>query len=251
MSTFIKKSFDEHDFPLFHVLSQSYIENEVFTIPRIPVAEEVKKPTGCLWAMSETPKGQQMLTVWDTGAVVCVAPVSTMTQTKTTWSKGSDINFVMADGVKRAPVGIAERFVFRVKNVYFAVRCYVVELANYQLLLGTEFLVATGAGLFPRWGKIIITLPSRIDIDAHCKRITVEVGALPLLEEDADEYDEKEFDLQVPTVHSAYFMAPDATAIRIGMKDLIGDIDGSIIPDIEIPLKDVQKALQESPVADG
>jgi len=48
ISTFIKKSFDEHDFPLFHVLSQSYIENEVFTVPRIPVAEEVKKPTGCL-----------------------------------------------------------------------------------------------------------------------------------------------------------------------------------------------------------
>jgi len=66
MSTFIKKSFDEHDFPLFHVLSQSYIENKVFTVPRIPVAEEVEKPTGCLWAMSETPKGQQMLTVWDT-----------------------------------------------------------------------------------------------------------------------------------------------------------------------------------------
>jgi len=45
--------------------------------------------------------------------------------------------------------------------------------------------------------------------------------------------------------HPAYFMAPDATAIRIGMKDLIGDIDDSIIPDIEIPLKDVQKTLQE------
>jgi len=180
-----------------------------------------------------------------------------MAETKTAWSKGSDINFVMADGVKRAPIGIAETFVFRVENVYFAVRCYVVESANYQLLLGTEFLVATGAGLFPRWGKIIITLPSRIDIDAHCKRITVEVGAPPLLEEDADEYDEEEFDLQVPANivgkhptfvvegHPAYFMVPDTTAIQIGMKDLIGDIDGSMIPDIEIPLKDVQKALQE------
>jgi len=123
MLTFIKKSFDEHDFPLFHILSQSYIENEVFTVPKIPVAEEVMKPTGCLWAISKTRKGQQMLTIWDTGAVVYVAPVSTMTQTKTTWSKGSDINFVIVDGVKRAPIEIAERFVFRIKNVYFAVHC--------------------------------------------------------------------------------------------------------------------------------
>jgi len=77
------------------------------------------------------------------------------------------------------------------------------------------------------------------------------------LEENADEYDEEEFDLQVPANimgkhptfvmegHPAYFMAPDTTAIRIGIKDLIGDIDSSMIPDIKIPLKDVQKALQE------
>ena len=36
----------------------------------------------------------------------------------------------------------------------------------------------------------------------------MEVGAPPLLEEDADEYDEAECDIQVPTVHPAYFMAP-------------------------------------------
>ena len=104
--------------------------------------------------MSETPKEQQLLTISDMGAVVCVAPKSSMIQTKIKWSQGTDIDFVMADRVKRSPIGVAECFVFRIKDKYFLLRCYVMESANYQLLLGTEFLVATGAGLFPRWNRI-------------------------------------------------------------------------------------------------
>ena len=123
--------------PLYHLLAQEYVEKEVFVVPKLST-KEVKKPTGCLWVMSETPKGQQLLTIWDTGAVVCVAPKSLMVQTKTKWTQGADIDFVMADGVMRSPIGIAESFVFRIKDKYFAVRCYVVALANYQLLLGTE-----------------------------------------------------------------------------------------------------------------
>ena len=134
--------------PLYHLLSQEYIEKEVFVVPKLST-KEVKKPTGCLWAMSEGLKGQRLLTIWDTGAVVCVAPKSSMIQTKTRWTQGADIDFLMADGVKRSPSGVAEGFVFRTNDKYFALRCYIVDSANSQLLLGNEFLVATGAGLFP------------------------------------------------------------------------------------------------------
>lgn len=136
---------------MYHLLSQSYVENEVFTVPKV-APKEVPAAAGCLWAMSETPKGQQLLTVWDTGACVCVAPLSSIVQTNTKWSRGADVNFVMADGVLKEPLGVAEKFVFRISNKYFAIRVYIVDKANYQLLLGTEFMVTTGCGLFPRWG---------------------------------------------------------------------------------------------------
>ena len=78
----VQKDIDEHvmfdEFQMFHVLSQSYAKSKVFTVPKI-APEEVKKPTGCLLAMSETPKGQHLFTIWDIRAVVCVAPVSSMT----------------------------------------------------------------------------------------------------------------------------------------------------------------------------
>ena len=74
---FVKKNVNEYSLPLFHLLPQSYVANDVFTVPKIP-AEAVSKATGCLWGMSETTRGQQLLTVWDTGAVVCVTPVSTI-----------------------------------------------------------------------------------------------------------------------------------------------------------------------------
>lgn len=199
-----------------------------------------------------------MLTVWDTDAVVCVASVSSMTQTKTSCTKGSDINFVMADGVKKAPVGVAERFVFRLKSVYFAVRSYVVVSANYQLLLGTECLVATGTGIFLRWGKMVATLPSRIEIDAHCRRITADVGPPPLVPEEGDEYEEEKFELLLPHTAMpvstnympkaelpALFMAPEAAAIRIGMRDLGGEVQGTLpIADIDISMSQIQNALR-------
>ena len=53
---FVKNNIEEHEFPLFHVVSQTYVEKEVFTVLTIS-PEDVKRPTGCLWAMSETPNG--------------------------------------------------------------------------------------------------------------------------------------------------------------------------------------------------
>ena len=150
--------------------------------------------------------------------MVCVAPKSSMVQTNTKWRQGADIDFVMADGVKRSPIGVAECFVFHINDKYFAVRCYVVDSANYQLPLRTEFLVATGAGLFPCWNRIIMTIPSKIEIEAYCRRITVEAGAPPLKEEDAEEYEEEEFELLNVAVSPATKIKAEYTpgVIRIG-----------------------------------
>lgn len=175
--------------PLFNVLSQAYVENEVFTVPVVD-ANLVPDVGGCLWAMSETAGGQQLLTVWDTGAVVCIVPMSTVIQTKTKWQKGSDINFLMADGLETSPIGIAEKFVFKLESKYFAVKVYIVEKANFQLLLGTEFMVAVGAALFPRWSTIMVTIPGKLQITAYCKRISVAQGSPPLQDEDAVEIEE-------------------------------------------------------------
>ncbi|RPB26197.1 hypothetical protein L211DRAFT_847354 [Terfezia boudieri ATCC MYA-4762] len=156
----------------------------------------------------------------------------------------------MADKVKRAPIGIAEKFVFHLKSIYFMVRCYIIESANYQLLLGTEFLVATGTSLFPRWKTIVVTLPSKIEIEAYCKRITADIEAPPLVEGDTDEYEEEKFDLlpSMPAnlIMTVCFISPDVAAIRIGTKDLIREIDNVIsILNIEISQAQIHKALNK------
>lgn len=45
-----------------------------------------------------TAKVQGLLTVWDTGSVVAVVPMSTVIQTGTEWRKTSDIDFILEDG---------------------------------------------------------------------------------------------------------------------------------------------------------
>lgn len=247
--------------PMYHLLSQSYVENEVFTVPKLS-PESVPKPAGCLWAMSETPKGQQLLTVWDTGACVCVAPVSSMVQTKTSWTKGSDVNFIMADGVLKEPLGVAEKFVFKLRDKFFAVRVYVVDKANYQLLLGTEFMVTTSVGLFPQWGKVIMTIPVRIELDACCKRITTAVGAPPLVAEENNEFEEEDFEQlatvstnyvestteqkKVATSAAFYCIETEGAAIQVGMRQLVDEVKGvDMNSQIEIPAEYLAKAMSK------
>ena len=154
--------------PLHYALAQSYSERDVFEVDR-PAA--VTRPTGCLWSLSSTVIGQQLLTVWDTGAVVAVVPRSTIVQTGTEWTATSDIDFVMADGVRHSPLGHAPKFVFRIGSLYFVLRVYIVESANYQLLLGNSFMHEVGAGVFPRWRTVVLTSPVRLSISASTDAI--------------------------------------------------------------------------------
>ena len=119
---------------------------------------------------------------------MAVAPRSTMVQTGTPWLPSSDIDFVMADGKRHSPLGHAPKFVFRIGTVHFVLKVYIVESANYQLLLGTTFMHEVGAGLFPKWRAIVLTIPMRISVHAStdaiqrdsCPPLSDEVSAASL-----------------------------------------------------------------------
>ena len=166
--------------PLHLALTQSYAEREVFEVNKSHGLDS--RPSGCLWSLCSTVVGQHLLTVWDTGAVVAVVPLSTITQTGTDWVQSSDIDFVMADGVRHSPLGHAPKFIFRIGSLYFVLRVYVVASANYQLLLGTGFMHAVGAALFPRWRTVVLTSPVRISVSASTDAI--QSGTCPPLEDE-------------------------------------------------------------------
>ena len=47
--------------PMHYALSQNYVENDVFEVAKVP--PKVLASTGCLWSVSSTVGGQQLLTV--------------------------------------------------------------------------------------------------------------------------------------------------------------------------------------------
>lgn len=89
-----------------------------------------------------------------------MVPKSTIIQTGTEWVQSSDVDSVMADGVRHTPLGYAPRFVFRIGDLYFVLKVYVVESANNQLLLGTRFMYEVGAAIFPCWEQVALTIPA-------------------------------------------------------------------------------------------
>ena len=150
--------------PLHYTLAQSYREKDIFEVAKAPLT----KPAcvGCLWSLTSTVKGQPLLTFWDTGAAVAVVPRSTIERTGTEWVQQSDIEFVMADGARHAPLGFAPKFVFRIGDLYFVLKVYVVEGANYQLLLGNSFMYDVGAAVFPRWLTVVLSIPVKLELSA-------------------------------------------------------------------------------------
>ena len=86
---------------MYLMSSQSYVEKEVFEVGKVPRKDKNTTP-GCLWSLSSTVDGQQLLTVWDTGAAVAVVPKSTIEQTGTDWVRTSDIDLVLCNGAHMA-----------------------------------------------------------------------------------------------------------------------------------------------------
>lgn len=137
---------------------------------------------GCLWSLTSAVKEQLLLTVWDTGAAVSGVSKSTIVQTGTDWVPQLDMDFVMADGAKHTPLGCAPKFVFRISDLFFVLKVYVVEGANYQLLLGTSFMFDVGAALFPSWKRIILSIPLKLELQASLESIRRDTCA-PLKDE--------------------------------------------------------------------
>ena len=94
------------------------------------------------------------------------------------------VDFVMADGAKHSPLGFALKFVFRIGDLFFVLRVYVVEGANYQLLLGNNFMFDVGAVVFPKWQKVVLSIPVKMEIRASLN--SIRHNTCPSLHDEAD-----------------------------------------------------------------
>ncbi|KAI5789054.1 hypothetical protein EDC01DRAFT_631103 [Geopyxis carbonaria] len=169
------------DFPLFNNLTKSMDKDDVLSLSgnsagnvTVKVSDALdmsqlgppaeNPPSGPLWSVCTTMRNQDLLTIFDTGAVKAAIPRSTVTGTSTPWSTETPhpISFVKSDGSRYKPAGFCPSFKFRFGTSTYDIEAYVVDNAPFQLLLGTEFLWATGAGLFPRWNRVILTAPHRV-----------------------------------------------------------------------------------------
>ena len=265
---------DAMPLPLQFAMAHTYTEKEVFEVDKY--VGDKPAQIGCLWSFSSTVKGQQLLTVWDTGAAVAVVPRSTIVQTGTDWVPQSDIDFVMADGARHTPVGVAPKFVFRIGDLFFVLKVYVVEGANYQLLLGNNFMFDVGAVVFPKWQRVVLSTPVKLEIrasldpirrdtcaplhhEAEAARVVVHrlntgaPGASCLTESPRVEVvqDDEIVELASPvTVTYVGVFSPDkylspvlhvgtvglrdlASAYRLGMKDLVHDVECQVVEDID------------------
>lgn len=82
-----------------------------------------------------------MLTVWDTGALLSLVPMSTVTDLNLIFVKGSDVAFVVANGSYMEPLGYGADMQFSVPELdhLFVDKVYVIESASFQLLFGMKF----------------------------------------------------------------------------------------------------------------
>ena len=85
------------ELPLYHVLTQDRENREVFSLP-IPGASHLSEPSDILHSFTKTRVGQDMLTVWDTGALISLIPMSTVRALGLSLVGGSDVAFVVANG---------------------------------------------------------------------------------------------------------------------------------------------------------
>ena len=203
-----------------------------FTLSTAKVADE---PTGPVWTVTKTMMGNDMMTIIDSGAVKAAVTRRTVEASNSVWTEGSDVKFIKADGTTYTPAGVCEAFTFNMGSVKFKVRAYVVDQAPFQLLLGTQFLWATGAGIFPKWNRVIITVPTLMEYKVSTVGPTKTNTPPPLVPGNEPE------DIEVDVGPVASLSIPDgiiastslctfqqATAIVLGEKDLVAECDGPI-----------------------
>lgn len=120
----------------------------------------------------------------------------------------------------------------------------------------------------------MMTIPAKIELEACCKRITSSVGPPPLTQEDNEEMDEETFERMGTTpIHyissiAANKVKPDdikrqqrtnrechavpfyrigetSRAIQVGMRDLVDEVDGDEVPQLELPDELIKTATAE------
>jgi hypothetical protein len=126
-------------------IAREEVQTVSFSVPSS--GETVGSPTGLMWSVTQTSRNEDMLTIFDTGAVKNAVTRHTITAVGCKWSEKVDISFVNAVGVKYKPLGMCHEFPFKIGKVKFKTKVYVLEKAPFQLLLGMTFLHATGFGL--------------------------------------------------------------------------------------------------------
>ena len=112
-----------------------------------------------------------------------------------------------------------------------------VDKAPFQLLLGTQFLWATGAGIFPKWNLVVITVPKQMEFKVST------VGPMKSNTPPPITPDERSEEIEVDVGLVALLSIPDrtnaltsicafqnATAIVLGEKDLVAECDGPLAP---------------------
>jgi hypothetical protein len=232
------------DFPLLNNILHPSTEPEVIvttTVMKDMVAEQIQapsfiiadakvadEPTGPVWTVTTTGNNREMMTIIDSGAVKAVVTRRTIEAAGFAWQPGSDVKFVKADGTSYEPEGICTSFQFFMGTLKFTTKVYIVNKAPFQLLLGTQFLRATGAGVFPRWNRVILTVPLRMEykvstvgpnksdlrnsIDSDDEEIPLDVGPI--------------ITCSIPEIAICAYQ--QAKAIVLGEKDLIAECDGLI-----------------------
>jgi hypothetical protein len=213
---------------------EARVQQPTFTLSTTKIAEE---PTGPVWTVTKTMSGKEMMTIIASGAVKAAMTRITVEASGSMWTEGSDVKFIKTDGTTYMPAGVCEEFSFSMGMINFKVRTYVVDKAPFQLLLGTQFLWATGAKLFPKWNRVVVTVPTLMEFKVS--RVGPTRSNTPPPMAMGEKSEEIEVDvgpfaslsiLDRPAVSTSICTFHHATAIVLGAKDLAGECDGPLAP---------------------
>ena len=90
--------------------------------------------------------------------------MSTARALNLSYTPGSDVSFIVANGSKIAPLGYCCDMQFSfpddVRHWVYRDRVYVVESAPFQWLLEVRFLHHHWAGIFIPWAAVVLMKPS-------------------------------------------------------------------------------------------
>ena len=220
------------DLPLYQILSQPRERREVFSLPPL---EDLSVPSGIFHSFTQSKGGQDMLTVWDTGALLSLVPMSTVTALNLPFSPTSDVAFVVANSSRMEPLGYCPNMPFSICGHGFVDKVYVVESAPFQLLLGIQFLHRHWAGMFVPWGLVVLCRPHRIEVQCSFHKPQRWQRLSPEEMDDLDgisrrvvEYDDDPSRPPSPRVEVPMLLS---MPLEVGRQNLVHEVDSPIASD--------------------